>query len=255
MLNIVYTSSMTEAPALTSKRKDPDAVRLGSWLKDIRLSFGMSRPAFVQWLAKAVPNSQPVTKEYLAQVEDGWRSLARADDMRETIRLALGKSPSEWERETGLKVPPDIAQTGVMDVQAYGNARELFLDLPPSKTAEITARQAAKMQQYAGVSANELFAFQVERTLYIAKDVPTMRGQLLFVARKFITPAIDVYLYRCPELQTIILALPPEETKILHKNEKLEITRLEPSHKTMILPADYTLEFIGSTIGALTTSW
>lgn len=231
-----------------------NSARIVEFIKERRRDLGWMRAT--EFFEEMQRQGATITLGHYYKVESGERSFTTVNKAtQDAIRKALNLTVDQWLTLTGLASPSPIQGAQVVEVKNYASARELFSNHPPSQKIELLGRYARRIQEVFNVELDNVFAFNVEHTLYVAADTPVMRGQTLYVVDKLITDAMDVYLYRCPELQTILLAGVPEETKILHKNERLEIVRLEPSYKKMILPPDYTLEFVGSTIAAFTTSW
>ena len=92
-------------PVAASVAKDPRAVQLGSWLMELRLQRGLTRPEAVTEALKHDPRAQ-LSSDYLSKLEYGNRSLASAAaDVREAIRLGLNISREEWTQATGLLIP------------------------------------------------------------------------------------------------------------------------------------------------------
>lgn len=102
-----YTPTVSRpSPCLASamsEKRTPEGQRLGAIIKEWRLDRSLSRPALAREVAR---RGVSTTADYLAKLEDGWRSFANAKlELREAIREAMQISPQEWREKTGLFVP------------------------------------------------------------------------------------------------------------------------------------------------------
>lgn len=237
-----------------SSLKDEARVKaraIGAFIEEKRRDKGWSR--IPEFHAEILKYGAEISLGYYRKLESGEKSVASTSKQTQNaIRQALSLSPQQWEKGTGLAVPSDeeLSQTtgSVTLIREYASSQEMFLGLEPSKKHGITQDFLNDLLRSNRVNVGQLFIVPADKQMWIANHHIANRQLKLYVAPVFVETSWRFYVYRTAF--GLVLGTEPEDMSRLQKQNKLEVTRLEPTVKTQTITPDEHLEFVGAAIGA-----